>query len=209
MDHLCTAHSPGALGCYTRHGCRCEPCRAVHARSCKRATVGLSRMVPDVGTRRRLQALAALGWSLQAIADALGVHPRNLQRLRTGRKGGRVQQGTAARVTEVYNRLSMTPPPDTPQTRWRRTTAEQEGWARPLDWDEGAIDDPDARPSITRLGSTKPHGATAEDIAWMVETGESLLGIQRRTGLTVSGIEYALKRAERRDLWRKISEKAA
>ncbi|MGC3954616.1 MAG: hypothetical protein QM804_10240 [Propionicimonas sp.] len=206
-DHTCQQHTPGSLGCYTRHGCRCTPCRTIHARSCKRATVGLSRMVPDIGTRRRLQALAALGWQMNQIADTLGIHPRNLLRLRAGRAGGRVQQGTAARVRDIYDQISMTLPPDTPQARRRRTTARQKGWLPPLAWDDATIDKPDTKPYMT--GRWGKPGSTAEDLAWMVEAGESLLGIQARTGLSISGIEHALKRSGQTHLWDRIKRRGA
>lgn len=40
-----------------------------------------------------------------------------------------------------------------------------------------------------------------EDVEWMVETGEHVLGAAQRTGRSVAALEKALERAGRRDLY--------
>ena len=94
--------------------------------------------VPRVGAVRRVQALMAMGWSHHELAQA-GVP--NTARLLTG-TGNLVTIQRWREISELYDRLSMTPGPS-PQTRgWAKTL----GYAPPLAWDEDTIDDPRARP---------------------------------------------------------------
>ena len=94
--------------------------------------------VPRVGAVRRVQALMAMGWSHHDLARA-GVP--NTARLLTG-TGNLVTAQRWREISELYDRLSMTPGPS-PQTRgWAKTLS----YAPPLAWDEGTIDDPRARP---------------------------------------------------------------
>ena len=94
--------------------------------------------VPRVGAVRRVQALMAMGWSHHELAQA-GVP--NTARLLTG-TGNLVTIQRWREISELYDRLSMTPGPS-PQTRgWAKTL----GYAPPLAWDEDTIDDPRSRP---------------------------------------------------------------
>lgn len=100
-----------------------------------------SALVPEIGTRRRLQALVALGWPQTLIAHELGVEVTNLSRM----VHGRCKHVTAARATEVdelYTRWEMTPGPSSRA----RAQAARYRWAPPLAWDEHALDDPAATP---------------------------------------------------------------
>ena len=58
-------------------GCRCDDCRWANARYHKGLVLdmsrGIRRLIDATGTRRRIHALQALGWTLQDIADAAGV----------------------------------------------------------------------------------------------------------------------------------------
>ena len=92
--------------------------------------------VPRVGVVRRVQALMAMGWSHHELGQA-GVP--NTARLLTG-TGNLVTIQRWREISELYDRLSMTPGPS-PQTRgWAKTL----GYAPPLAWDEDTIDDPRA-----------------------------------------------------------------
>ena len=94
--------------------------------------------VPRVGAVRRVQALMALGWSHQEL-DRAGVP--STARLLTG-TGNLVTIQRWREISELYDRLSMTPGPS-PQTRgWAKTL----GYAPPLAWDEDTIDEPRAQP---------------------------------------------------------------
>lgn len=105
-------------------------------------------MVDGAGTRRRLQALVARGWSQSLLASRLGVDRTTLNRLlrSTGRT---VRCGTARAVRALYSDLWDQPPPETGHrekiaaSRARRY-AREENWPPPAGWDDDLIDVPDA-----------------------------------------------------------------
>ena len=92
---------------------------------------------PPLGTLRRVQALAAIGWSVAEQARRLG-----MPRLRLDRLDQReyVQARTARAVDALFRELCMTPGP----SKRARLAAERQGWQSPLAWDD--IDDPDEFP---------------------------------------------------------------
>lgn len=122
---------------------KCQPCKdIVAAREVNyRKRVYLARgpmLIDSTGTRRRLQALAAIGWTAQHIGDRMGgFSARHVQMLLTR---DLVHRKTAGQVADVFEQLSGTPGP----SKITRSRAEAKGWAPPLAWDEGAIDDPRA-----------------------------------------------------------------
>lgn len=112
-------------------------------------------MVDATGTRRRLRALAAIGWSFSELGRRLDRKQQFISHL--AEDGcALVTAATTRRVAELYDQLSGTPaPPSQPATRARRN-AEREGWAPPLAWEEDTIDDPAAQPDP---GKSKALGA--------------------------------------------------
>lgn len=100
-------------------------------------------LVCSVGTARRLQALSALGWPQTVLAEELGVAQQAAARL-IGAARPTVQAGTARAVAALFDRLSMTPGP----SRSALLRAERKGWARPLEWDDDVIDNPQAAPDF-------------------------------------------------------------
>lgn len=100
-----------------------------------------SALVGGCGTRRRLQALAALGWSATQLAGQLGCSTTEVSRWRSARM---VSVEHALTVRAAYDALAMTPGPSRQARRW----ALERGWSPPLAWDEGNIDDPTARPDL-------------------------------------------------------------
>lgn len=123
-------------------GCRCEACRAAHAANHRRLRARPCPTVDATGTRRRVQALACLGWSAAELSRSLG---RNRSYLAKAIDRDRVHPTTAAAVEALYDRLSMTWC-TTPTAARTAATARAAGWVPPLAWDEGAIDDPTATP---------------------------------------------------------------
>lgn len=104
--------------------------------------------VEALGTRRRLQALVAAGWSQAKLARHLDLTDSQLSRtLHTAT----VLESTRAAVALLYDQIAFTDPPrDTHRdriaySRARRHAATQ-GWAPPPAWFLGGIDDPDAAP---------------------------------------------------------------
>ncbi|WGL50665.1 hypothetical protein P5P86_11890 [Nocardioides sp. BP30] len=116
---------------------------------------GAPLMVSSLGTARRLQALAALGWTTIDLAPLLGVSPSRVGHMTTGMYG-QVFRSTAARVAAVYDELSMQVPVDPEETQRylvkvherQRKMALAKGYAPPLAWDDDQLDDPKARPAV-------------------------------------------------------------
>lgn len=141
---MCEAPAHDGERAYNAHRCRCPAARDAHARDEKRrrydAARGIYRSLPAVGTVRRLQALAAVGWPAYELAARLG-HTSGESLLNITRRE-RVERRTAEKITALYDELSMLPGPS-PTTR-RRAAAK--GWPPPLAWPDESIDNPAATP---------------------------------------------------------------
>lgn len=112
------------------------------------------RYFPAIGIRRRLQALAAAGFTLPFVAPLVGEDYRNLHRTMSGGKGREfVAAHRAATIIEVYDKLSRTTPEAAgvgKQSASRaRGFARSNGYAPAECWDSDTIDDPDAIPEWT------------------------------------------------------------
>ena len=125
-------------------GCSCSSCRVAHTIH----RTGLRRsarpLVPAIGTHRRIQALAWMGWNRAVLCRLLGVERTYLNSL-TDR--GAVQAPTAAMVADLYDQLWDKPcrmPGASSYAAW----AAKAGNQPPLAWDDHTIDDPDAMPAI-------------------------------------------------------------
>lgn len=107
------------------------------------------------GTRRRLQALLYMGWTLTALGPQLGFHPRRLTDLL---HADRVLASTARRISDGYRVVQTWNPAmhGVPERSiaMSRNLAAREGWHGPLDWDD--IDDPNAEPETGRRRQRGP-----------------------------------------------------
>lgn len=97
--------------------------------------------VDATGTRRRVQALVAIGWPMSQQSARLGMERSSVHAMT---RHTWVHLDTAAKVTALYDELSMVPGPN----NRARLQAKKRGWAPPLAWAEDEIDDPTARPNI-------------------------------------------------------------
>lgn len=141
-NQLCPpSHKHGVtVTCYNSHGCRCRPC--VTERQVKRGPYdwnarvmrGDGVWVDAVGARRRLQALAYMGWSAQVIAEKIGSHYRPLMKIRAG-EYARVRLSSHQRIAEVFEVLAMQSAPGR-SGRVTRGHAAGRGWHGPLAWDD-------------------------------------------------------------------------
>lgn len=151
-------------------GCRLLCCRAARnaderQRRKRRQVLGIVRTVPAVGTQRRIRALMALGWTSADLARSCGWKTSQaVTELLTARKW--VHVGTAETVARVYDELCMTPGPSVVGRR----RAAAKGWPTPLAWDEGAIDDPKARPH----GNTRGRRELDESVVDRLLHGEQV-----------------------------------
>lgn len=135
----------------------CDPCKraaaAAEAARQLRLMHGQHGRLDATGTRRRLQALVWMGWNWVALGDHIGSNEVMVKRwAERDTPGSYVFPDTARRVAEVYERLSMTFPPET--TRFERNAAararnraRRQDWQPPLAWDD--IDDPAEQPRGT------------------------------------------------------------
>lgn len=84
--------------------------------------LGARRPVDGTGTRRRLQALVALGWSMTEVGRRLGWSPANACSLIGG--NGPVGAGTARAARALYDELWSARPPGRTDgcRRWDGTT---------------------------------------------------------------------------------------
>lgn len=98
------------------------------------------RGVDPTGTRRRIQALAWMGWPAAEVAVRAGTTPATLRTLILPHR--RPSVALARRVARVYDELSMVPGPSAAAASKARGL----GFAPPLAWDDETIDDPQARP---------------------------------------------------------------
>lgn len=161
---------------------KCVACRRAHAE--KRADYRRRRYlhhaplsVDATGARRRIHALAAIGWSLAGQSRMLEMGDTAAHKI-TARKWLHVE--TAAKVRALYDELSMMPGPS---VRARRE-AQRKGWAPPLAYDDDTIDDP----------HTEPSGVLTRD-------GLDEIAVQRAS----RGERVQLSRAERAEVVRRLT----
>lgn len=98
--------------------------------------------VPAVGTSRRLQALAVMGWSIYYLANRLDIGRSHLYYI-AHQLTPTVQAKTARSVANLYDELAMI---DGPRNKTRQAAIGR-GWYPPLAWDDDQIDDPEASPT--------------------------------------------------------------
>lgn len=151
-------------------------------------------LVDATGTRRRLQALIAAGWTNLDLADAMGYHKAQFGRyLLTDRHGCTVTAGTARRAAEVFTRLQLLTPPDTAASRRSRLRAARRGWPPPLAWDEDTIDNPCSQPH------TSPNSNDDDEFAAIIADHRALGRYDReiaaRMGVHLDTLQTRLRRA--------------
>lgn len=196
-QHPGTPHRHGTSTAYRHDGCTCTECRgavaAAAARTSRAKAYGTHRPVnvDATGTRRRLQALAVVGWSHRALAARCGVVAEHLQTIRSGRTP-RITTNTEQVVMVVYDELWDQTPPTTGRHQSgavtkTRNAATRQGWVGPLDWDDDTINDPTAAPHT---------GHTGEPVVDEVAIREVLTG--RRVPLTRTERAEAVRLATER-----------
>lgn len=143
-------------------------------------------LIDATGTRRRLQALVAIGWSQSKLAAHLGMTPSSFGK--TLRRD-RVTVATRDAVADLYERLWNVAPPQTcgrdkvACSRARRHAAES-GWLPPLAWDDDDLDKTEV--TVTQLSY---DGDTALD---EIAIDEAMRG--RRVALTRDERAEAMRR---------------
>lgn len=162
--------------------------------------------VPAEGSRRRIRALLAAGWTHQHITAAMQQAATGLQRsaIVLHQRGELVEARTAKAVAAAYDALAMRPGPSA-ATRGRAARA---GYPPALAWDDDTIDDPTAQPADWRPQTGKRSTASmVEDAAELAAAGERLEVAAARLGVAAGTLERALYRAGRRDLIERMSRR--
>lgn len=185
----CPCQRPGVkpTSAYTL-GCRHEASLTAVRNYRKRWRAGLNQRgwLNGTGTRRRLQALAATGWSANAIATRTGLSARWLLELRRG-KNTRVERRTDQRIRAVYDQLWDQPGP----CPIARRLAARAGWPPPMAWDDHSIDDPAAAPDLGRRPRSRVDDA---DVTHLASYGLTRDQIADRLGVTPDSLRDILAR---------------
>lgn len=143
-------------------------------------------MISGAGTNRRVQALAALGYTLTYQAERLG---RTLQEVHDLVSTPRVTAAMARRVRDLYADLSMRLPVDVPRTNYARTYATKHGWLPPLAWDDDLIDLPDEA-----LAAELRRRVAGRDMAELARCYRYVKRHGERSPLVVAGAEEYKRR---------------
>jgi len=139
----------GGLDAYKRHltegtatcaACR-EAARVGEAAYRKYRYLHGPRKVSPVGTRRRVQALVAIGHTMKDLAAALDP-PISDTALQKVMKREFVYREKAAQIAALYDQLWETPGGSVKSRR----RALKFGWLPPMAWDDERLDDPDYVP---------------------------------------------------------------
>ena len=169
------------------------------------AWYGTSAWADATGTRRRLQALSAAGWSTRQLGELLGVTRGAVAQLRSTDQP-RVLTSTAATVAALYDAHWWRTPPGRYQARCEQHAAQQ-GWVGPWRWDGLDIHDPAATPppelldqiddvAIAELlaGRRVPLSRTERRVAVaeLHRRGRTAAAIGERVGLRTRTIERYL-----------------
>jgi lambda repressor-like predicted transcriptional regulator len=143
--------------------------------------------VPRLGSVRRIQALLAIGWTHQAMKAHSGITTA----VTLNQKGEWITVRTHAAIAAMFDELSMKPGPS--ELSRRRNT--RRGYAPPLAWDEGTIDDPKAKPHGAEFGSTLKSRVDIAEIIELREQGYTLPQIAERVGVCRETVIRRLKAA--------------
>lgn len=147
------------------------------------ALVAPSRLIDATGTRRRLQALLAIGWSRAELARRMGMTPTATGRIMRAES---CAISSARKVHALYEELwDQAPPAATGPQRQSvaraRADAAARGWVSAMAWDDESIDDPAAVPN-----PEASIQASAEDrldeLLFLARAGVGLREASRRAG---------------------------
>jgi hypothetical protein len=129
------------------------------------------------GTRRRIQALRAIGWSARALAEAAGTGESVIERICDGQPT--VRGVVAVKIQDAYARLSQTPAPAGRSATRAKGYATANGWAPPEYWDDDDIDDPATQAQLGQVLNFHERAQLRreeiEHLAWCGHEPEEIL----------------------------------
>lgn len=153
----CTARRHNTALAYMVDRCACPPAREAYRLYYKRLREGRqpSAYIDVTGTRRRLEALATLGWTVAALAQHAGLRKTLLDDWRRATYP-RIRRDHHDRIAALYRELCDREGPSASA----RIRARKAGLPGPTAWDTHTIDDPHARPDT---GDTTPADVAPVD----------------------------------------------
>ena len=132
MNYPLLPHHHGTLTGY-RYGCRDICCTRARKRDRVHRDRGEGKLVSSEATHRKIRSLMALGWTILAQAEYLGVHKTVIAGIL---RKDKMRQATVDRFDAMYRELHMKLPPDTRDTTRVRNYARRQGWLPPLAWED-------------------------------------------------------------------------
>jgi hypothetical protein len=120
--------------------------------------------IDAAGSRRRIQALRAIGWSCRVIAERAATSEARVQLIANGQLT--IRHGLANKIRNAYVILAAKPAPVDRNTARVRACAARNEWAPPGAWNDDEIDDPNAHPDWT--------GHCGTDRGWWTHTTEGI-----------------------------------
>lgn len=152
------------------------------------------------GTRRRLQALQALGWSPRQLAVGLSASSEYVGKISRG-EVPKVRVTTALAIRDLYDKLWDSQPPQADQrqrmivTRMRRKAA-RNGWAPPMAWDDDTIDDPATeQQGANPVADGRTKLPSTDELMWLIRMGETEEALAQRFDASVKGVRQRVWRA--------------
>jgi len=202
-------HKHGETATCYGYGCRCAECiegineRQFYYRHMKRA--GRYRapvIIPALGTHRRLQALAVLGWSASHVAARVGMSGARMRQIVAA---DRITKENAVRIGSVYEELWNVEAPRSSATNRTRSRARRLGWLPPMAWDD--IDTDPEPPTVER--DTDRGAGVVEEMDFLWRSGESSEAVAATLNRTRDGMAKLASRHGRLDLARWMERVAA
>lgn len=141
------------------------------------------RSVDSTGPRRRVQALAWMGWNLDEIGRRAGV---SIHLLKTVYRPS-VSHALARQLERVYEQLSHLPGP----SKGAAAKARGFGHAPPAAWDDDTIDDPAAKPDLGAKAARRTADV-AEEARFLLGFGKSTREVALRLGVSESWLKQLL-----------------
>lgn len=186
----------------------CAACKraaaAADARYVLNRAAGVQARVPSIGTKRRLHALAAMGYTWTALDRELGT--ARMAEKWANEPRVYIFATSAARVAAIYERLSMRFPPETNRHEKTaagraRNLARRQGWPPPLAWDN--IDDPNERPRGWEYNGV-PRRSRAEILAELDEMGAGITVACQKFRVKREAVEKWCERHNMRDVYERM-----
>jgi hypothetical protein len=209
MRNICPpTHKHGETKtCYCQHLCGCDECRQAATdqqywyKNMKRAGKyeHPNPVLDGTGTRRRLQALAYMGWSTNQIGELVGLTGARIRQLMYAETVGKVN---ADKVRDVYRKVWGRTPPPLFHTNRVKAHARRMGWVGPLHWN-----DPDTDPEpITTPADTTRAQYLLEDLNHLRQVGESPDSAAKSLGRKPASLARLAARHNHHDLARWIEQ---